>query len=335
MPTRIARFVIMATCALPLAAHAWGHKGHQVVGAIADRQLNKAAAQHVRELLGMPLRDAAGWADCVKDVTMVGGIPEYKPMQQYAAACRIFETKSGIADMKDFVARNTGNCTTNAGAEVCHKQYHYTDVNITQPAYAELVGTSKNDIVHAIAAAIDVLQGRPSPAPFSIKSQREALFLLTHLVGDVHQPLHAAAIYLDQQGRPIDPDALDPFDHQTETRGGNSLTLGSSNLHSYWDTIPEGLSPDQLPASMLQEATQTPQADGPLTTCSTAWATDTIRQAGAAYDNVRFGPRGDKGKWVATLTDRGSYDTRKQALQRGQLAKAGGRLAQLLNEIWQ
>ncbi len=335
MPTRIAGLLMVSTCAMPPAAQAWGHKGHQIVGAIADRQLNKAAAQHVRELLGMPLRDAASWGDCAKDAVMVGGKPQYKPMQQYAAACRKFETKAGIAEMQDFVARNTGNCVLATGAEVCHKQYHYTDVNVTQPAYAEVVGIRQNDIVYATAAAIDVLPSRPARAPFSINSQREGLFLLAHLVGDVHQPLHAAAIYLDRQGNPIDPDALDPFDHRRETHGGNSLTLDSWNLHSYWDTIPEGLSPDYLLASMLQEAAQTPRVDGPIATWSTAWARDTIRHAGAAFDNVKFSVRGDKGKWAATLTDRSGYNARKQALQRTQLAKAGGRLAQLLNEIWQ
>lgn len=335
MRIRMLGLCIAVACSAPLATHAWGHKGHQIVGAIADRQLNDVAARRVRELLGMPLRDAAGWADCIKDVKIISGKPAYKPMQQFAAACRIFETEKGIAEMKDFVGRNTRNCLVTADAEACHKQYHYTDVNVTHGTYADVVGTSPNDIVHAISAAIEVLQGRPAPVPFSIKDQREALLLLAHLVGDLHQPLHAASIYLDHQGRPIDPDALKPFDHKTETRGGNSLTLASSNLHSYWDTVPDSLSSDHLPNDMLKTAEQVAKPAASVTQWSTEWATDTIQRAGPAFDNVQFGPRSAGGKWNVVLADKKSYDRKKQELQREQLAIAGGRLAQLLNELWQ
>ena len=34
---------------------------------------------------------------------------------------------------------------------------------------------------------------------------REALRLLAHYVGDIHQPLHVAAVYLDREGRVVDP----------------------------------------------------------------------------------------------------------------------------------
>src|SRR5205814_265690 len=49
----------------------------------------------------------------------------------------------------------------------------------------------------AINAAVTVLKGNPSPDPFKIKDKTEVLFLLSHFVGDVHQPLHVGAIYLD------------------------------------------------------------------------------------------------------------------------------------------
>jgi hypothetical protein len=47
-------------------------------------------------------------------------------------------------------------------------------------------------------ATTQVLKGGAAPAPFSLKDQREALLLLTHYVGDLHQPLHVGAIYLDK-----------------------------------------------------------------------------------------------------------------------------------------
>ncbi|WP_409362753.1 S1/P1 nuclease [Bradyrhizobium sp. CIR18] len=33
-----------------------------------------------------------------------------------------------------------------------------------------------------------------------MKDKKEALFVLSHLVGDLHQPLHVGAVYLDSAG---------------------------------------------------------------------------------------------------------------------------------------
>jgi len=66
-------------------------------------------------------------------------------------------------------------------------------------------GTNDHDIVAAINAATAVLLERPSPPPFKIADKREALFLLAHLVGDLHQPLHVGAVYLDKDGNLVDP----------------------------------------------------------------------------------------------------------------------------------
>ena len=52
------------------------------------------------------------------------------------------------------------------------------------------VGTSSHDIVAALQSCIDVLQGRPASTPIDLRSREEALRLLAHLVGDLHQPLH-------------------------------------------------------------------------------------------------------------------------------------------------
>src|SRR6202035_4149196 len=57
-----------------------------------------------------------------------------------------------------------------------------------------------------IGAAIAVLRDKPAPPPFSILDKKEALLMLTHFVGDLHQPLHVASAYLDADGRFVDPD---------------------------------------------------------------------------------------------------------------------------------
>ena len=86
------------------------------------------------------------------------------------------------------------------------KQYHY-DVSPDHHSYAlGLVGISDHDIVAALGAAIEKLLTGKSVSPINFKDGREALLVLTHLVGDIHQPLHVGAVYLDAIGKRIDPD---------------------------------------------------------------------------------------------------------------------------------
>ena len=90
-----------------------------------------------------------------------------------------------------------------------------------------MAGTSDHDIVSATLAAMAVLQGQKSPPPIVLARTREALLLLTHLLGDMHQPLHVGAIYLDANNQPVDPGASGlAVDPKIETRGGNQLEDG-------------------------------------------------------------------------------------------------------------
>jgi hypothetical protein len=112
------------------------------------------------------------------------------------------------------------------------------------------IGTSDHFVVSALNAAIEVLRGLPAPAPFIIRDRQEALFVLAHFIGDVHQPLHVGALYLDAHDQHFDPDLNGPpLDTRTSTRGGNSIGLrngtstgsSASNLHAEWDSVPADL----------------------------------------------------------------------------------------------
>jgi hypothetical protein len=70
--------LVAATIALGTttgSALAFGPQGHEVVGAIADQLLRPPATAKFKALLGsqMPLRSAATWADCAKNVDPVAG----------------------------------------------------------------------------------------------------------------------------------------------------------------------------------------------------------------------------------------------------------------------
>ncbi len=323
---------LFATIALP-----WGADGHHTVGALADRLVGPNAKAQVQALLGgLTLEQAAVWADCAKGVdptkdfayTAAGKYPE----------CAVFETAEGEAEMIDFVRRNDTNCPRVPGDESCHKQYHYSDEAIQRQRYRlGDVGTRAFDVVGAIAATTHVLEGDPAPAPFDIKSQREALLLLAHYVGDVEQPLHVGAVYLDASGAVVDP-AAGTFDRATATQGGNVVTTlrvainrKAENLHATWDDIPAALQARHVDKAWLALARQVPPSRGSPYDWPAQWASGTLTQARHVLTGLDFRPQQD-GLWTVPLT--GRYDDAMEAVKKRQLTQGGARLAQLLNTIW-
>jgi hypothetical protein len=334
---RLPAALIAAILALsPIVAQAFGAKGHQMIGAIADRMLNPRASAQVNQLLGMRLRVAATWADCAKGVTRDGDAFRYTREPRFDAACRPFQTRVGIDRMHDFVRRNW-NCAPVGATRACHLHYHFADVAIQRDRYDRaFAGTGDTDIVAAMRAAIGVLQERPSPAPIDIRGKPEALLLLAHLVGDVHQPLHVAAIYLDPRGRRVDPDAgPSTAAPRAGTRGGNSIAAGTSNLHAEWDQVASALSPASVRATMVADARRVARTAGDPLTWPATWASETVRDGHRAFDGITFAALAEQpGQWTATFDDSAAYEQMKREVQGRQLARAGARLAQLLNALW-
>jgi len=299
--------------------------------------LNPHAARQVARILHTTLAAAATWADCAKDVTPGPNGFSYVSDPRFHLACAAFETPAGVARMVDFVSRNGDTCAPGGHVTACHKEYHYTDIAVQHDHYDRgFIGTGDHDVVSALNAAIDVLRGRPAPPPFSIRNKPEALLLLTHLVGDVHQPLHVGAIYLDAHGRAVDPDLNGSApDLATATRGGNALDVGTTNLHAEWDAVPTDLQPDRIDGDILAAARQVATSPNDLRTWSAHWATETLIASQAAFAGLSFSRDARRpGHWTIQFTDEDGYVQRKTAIQRQQLIKAGARLAQLLNALW-
>jgi hypothetical protein len=300
------------------------------VGTIADQLVvGTKAAREIRQILGSNLRTASVWADCAKGVNPTtfkyGGEGQFPE-------CAVYENPGSERQMEAFVRRNIGNCTSPHNTEVCHKQYHYTDVAIQRSAYSNgQVGTSAQDIVAAVAAAISVLQGNPSPTPFNFTSKKEALRVLTHYVGDIHQPLHVAAVYLDASGHVVDPDQ-GVFNPQTETRGGNDLLIGNKKLHSAWDAIAGPIAAEPPNEAVLKQARGIPVTVGSISGWSTAWATETLMIGKGAFQDVTYSSENSHHLYQIHLPQ--GYNTTKSRIQREQVVKAGARLAQILMTIW-
>jgi hypothetical protein len=57
--------------------------------------------------------------------------------------------------MIDFVRRNATNCVIKPGEEICHKQYHYSDVAIQHRSnQSRFVGARDDDTVTALAPSV-------------------------------------------------------------------------------------------------------------------------------------------------------------------------------------
>ncbi len=319
-------------------AHAWGHEGHQTIGAIADSLLvGTHAEKEIASILGAEkLETAALWADCVKGVRdtppynyhLNSRYPECDPFQHSA---------TGRQEMEDYVRRNATACHARPSHEACHKSYHYADVAIEHTTYDRAdVGTSDHDVVSAINAAIAKLKGQRVPAPFSFETKKEALRVLAHLVGDVHQPLHVGAIYLDDAGHEVNPDA-GAFDPASSTRGGNLLVHGRSRkLHAEWDDIPKSLRAPRFVGEGAAQAKRVPASAGSASDWVRSWASETVGVSRAAFAGLRFGPEASAGahggKWP--VIEPPAYGAHRTALQKEQLVKAGARLAQLLESVF-
>jgi hypothetical protein len=214
----------------PTAASAWGYQGHKVVGSIADHLLNANAKQQVKHILGYDLRTAAPWPDCVKSVVRHDdGSFHYEvdPNHlEFEVPCVPFNSVEERARMMDYAKRNWFTCsyTPDGFERGCHNTFHFEDIALQRDSFdRNLQGTNDHDLVAAIGAAIAVLSSKRAPSCFSIKDKKEALFMLVHFVGDLHQPLHVGSVYLDADGKLADPDTAHKADPATETIGGNAL----------------------------------------------------------------------------------------------------------------
>src|SRR5882757_1769162 len=347
---------LVAIALSPTAASAWGFEGHRVVGAIADHLLTPAAKAQVQQLLnegdtrGVDLRKAAPWLDCVKSVVRHDdGRFHYEvdpDHLEYEVPCTPFNAARERARMVDYVARNWSTCsyTPDGSERGCHNTFHFVDVAPQRSTFdRNFQGTNPHDLVAAISAAIAVLQGKPIPPPFpfSIKDKKEAVLLLAHLMGDLHQPLHIGSVYLDPNGQLVDPDVAHAVDPATDTIGGNAIRDGVAvpfqtiNLHHEWDDIPTDLG-DAATSELMDAVKLVPPSQGAPEDWPAAWATDTLLVAHDAFKGLSFGPTPPPAqpKWTVTFANHTDYLQAADAIKRKQLAKGGARLAELLNAIW-
>jgi hypothetical protein len=223
---------LLFVCMFAASAYSYGPRGHGLVGAIADKRLakhNPAVNKKVRQLLdGLTLQQASTLPDQIKAWDDCGRPPNNAPVT----------SKPRInAELRAFVQANP------CSGHPSHHEFHYTDVPVfgnEQYASGE-IGRGQFDVVQMIPFCIKVLKGQEPETNDRKITKSVAVILLTHYVGDIHQPLHVGAEYFDAGGNPFEPTTANKgFADQ----GGNKLTLFTlvngklrsvGKFHSYWD----------------------------------------------------------------------------------------------------
>jgi S1/P1 Nuclease len=299
----------------PATGHCWGDEGHEIVGLIAEHYLEPAVRARVIALLA---QDASG-------LTRGTGIAE----------------ETTWADK----FRDTDRDTTQRHY-LKTRAWHYIDIELDRPDLdeacfghpARTAGSkaSEGPADDCILDKIDEFRGELRSPTTGAEEQRLALQFLLHLVGDLHQPLHAA----------------DNHDH-----GGNDVRVKGAgsppgNLHHYWDTVfvrrlgtraddvsrelIAGISDDDRrawsagsPADWAKESFQIGRNHvyGPLQ--HTGALSRAGARTGAGADAI---PGISGGGPPGPITLDAQYEANAASIVAGQLQRAGLRLARLLND---
>ena len=282
----------------PIRGFSWGDEGHAIVGLIAMHYVQPAVRARVESLL--------------------------------ASDTSALTRTTGVADESSWADRyrDSDRDTTQARYRQT-RDWHYVDIEIARPdidaacnGHPRLPadtraseGPAADCIVDKIEQFRDELH-RPGTAP---AERLLALQFLLHLVGDLHQPLHAG----------------DDHDH-----GGNAIHVtmaghAPGNLHGYWDTVfVEELGADPqavaatLIAGMSAQQVRAGDAGSPVD-----WALESFELARThAYGNLRLPPgRAGRGNRSAIVLD-AAYDADARLVVAQQLERAGVRLARVLND---
>lgn len=188
---------------------------------------------------------------------------------------------------------------------------HYIDIPFS-PDGISLPPVETTNAIWAIKQAISVFSSKKTKYP----DKRFALLLLIHVVGDIHQPLHAVTRV--------------SAEHPNGDLGGNLFPLGSNsvgnNLHKYWDNG-AGFLLGKYDAKKVKKTAHDLEHQLSCSSINTEidpkkWANRSHKLA--IKNSYQLNPKESPSK---------KYQTNAQTLVQKQLVFAGCRLAALLNKL--
>ena len=264
-------------------ANAWGDRGHRAIADIAWTQLNPGARREIAGLL-----EAA------------------PALATPLCAVGSFEDGSTWADCVRSRYRERFSGTAS---------WHYVNVSICQPFRLPDDGQAQF-VVARYEVELAILANRHRP-----RAERlEALLWVTHLAGDLHQPLHIG-------------DAGD--------RGGNEVSVYpqsgrySVNLHSEWDRVLVDTALDTMPgrvAGLAAASTDLENQRRWRASTPAMWARESWELARRlSYGTLASGASCGSGGAVLEIGE--SYVRAAVPVVDVQLERAGARLAAALNRV--
>jgi hypothetical protein len=285
----VTALILFATISTP--AGAWGSAGHQVVALVADHYLKPEVRQKIATILATDtsgltpttgMADEASWADRFRE-----------------------------SDSKTTKVRY--NLTS---------EWHYVDIELDRSATLDAAcfghpapfpkaseGPAQSCVVDRINAFVAELKD-PATDP---AERLVALQFVLHLVGDLHQPLHAS----------------DDHDKGGNDKKVKSAQLPDGSLHYYWDTVlvtriansPPAIARNLIRTIGANQVKAWSKGD------AAAWAQESFEVSNArTYGGL--GRPGVTGQY--TLSD--NYVRNGTNTCARQMARAGVRLARVLNE---
>jgi hypothetical protein len=272
----------------PAPAAAWGDLGHQVTALLAYRHLTPQAKLRLDALLAADtdsltppdFASRATWAD------------KYRTTHRETAAWHFVDIEIDAPDLQS----------------AC---FGFPTLGASQLASQ---GPAQDCIVNKIEEFAGELQGAATPPAERLL----ALKFLIHLVGDLHQPLHAA-------------------DH--DDRGGNCIGLSASadrntarapNLHAYWDLAvvdAQGASAEQI-ADKLDAGISAALLNEWASGTARSWAMETFEIA--RHDAYALPSRPTCGTQGSVALPQ-EYEAEARKVAAAQLQKAAIRMASILN----
>jgi hypothetical protein len=279
----------------PSISLGWGAAGHMMVAQIAFARLNPKARASANGLLAIPINPAAESNKSKDFVNAAHWADDLRPFPEFDSL----------------------------------KMLHFIDNPFSTDGTPLPAGVPEPDnIVKALEDNVNILKTSTDK-----NEQAQALRLIIHFVGDIHQPLHCAT-------------RVDSA-HPDGDRGGNLVSimvpgtngeLKKSNLHSYWDGgigafPPTGANFKPPALSKIKPAVTTAMKGNPDTDPDLklddplnfrAWADESFALAkDVAYDGIKNGAK-----------PTASYNAKALKVARKRVAWGGYRLAALLNSIW-
>jgi hypothetical protein len=312
-----ASVLFFAAVSQPAPARAWGCEGHQVVALLAEKHLTPHALAMAKKILADGPIDPSLNRYC-----KVGGSDALADASTWA---------------DDFRAQHPGT-----------GPWHYVDIPLgtTRREVEKFCDPKESCVTRAITDQLAILRSTESDP----RKRADALRFLIHFVGDLHQPLHATTN--NDQGGNCVPVAF--FDALPELRSPQTESY-APNLHGVWDTnilakATEGKTVEQV-ASDLDESFQKKIARWQTGAADVdAWAWESYQLAvNKAYGKLPARVPVEALQPITSCADDNHVSARMLKLNerieepyqniaapivRQRLARAGARLALLLNQLW-